>query len=349
VRIPEPGACLATPTTRGRARTHSATPQQMRRMLLPEHERHVDADEAVSLVHRHRNDTRSIQDIITTPRTSALSVASEGGLLEDWTLPGEAELDLDSDSPDAPLSNLFDHGFLSITEAYWGVCLREAEQYNERVQNGWVPEMTTDEMARRLTATRTGIDDVTHLTIRGLDASGVVEEGLTLHVRGVGADNSETYESEAALRKLFEQFGGVKQATVRHRVNKDGRNTSWALVTMRSAKAARAAVQAGPLQPADAAGLSLQVEALVDDGGGSDGMMDVLVEASRRSVAVPFAVYLRLHDRCAATAMASTVLALCSGCLSCLGCGTGSTCRWFHGQWWSDGSPPAHGLTHMMH
>jgi hypothetical protein len=59
-----------------------------------------------------------------------------------------------------------------------------------------------------------------------------------IHVRHVGVhgwDGSTTgvgeYESEAALRGLFSRYGRFLQATVRHRV-KEGKNSSWALVTM---------------------------------------------------------------------------------------------------------------------
>jgi hypothetical protein len=55
----------------------------------------------------------------------------------------------------------------------------------------------------------------------------------TLHVRGIGADNTGEYETEGGLRRVFEQYGEVVQATVRHRIDAEsGLNTSWALVTM---------------------------------------------------------------------------------------------------------------------
>ena len=62
-----------------------------------------------------------------------------------------------------------------------------------------------------------------------------------LHVRGIGVDGWDgtpdgtgDYESEAALKTLFQPFGDCQQATIRHRIS-DGANTSWALVTMSDA------------------------------------------------------------------------------------------------------------------
>ena len=64
-------------------------------------------------------------------------------------------------------------------------------------------------------------------------------QGTVLHVRGVGGE----LEDEDALSTLFSQFGGVVQATVRHRIDKaTGANTSWALVTMMGRKGADAAL-----------------------------------------------------------------------------------------------------------
>ena len=64
-------------------------------------------------------------------------------------------------------------------------------------------------------------------------------QGTVLHVRGVGGE----LEDEDALSTLFSQFGGVVQATVRHRIDKATRaNTSWALVTMVGRKGADAAL-----------------------------------------------------------------------------------------------------------
>lgn len=65
-----------------------------------------------------------------------------------------------------------------------------------------------------------------------------------IHVREIGAegwDGSDEgvgkYENETALRHIFENFGRVIEvAKIRHRIQ-DGRNTSWALVTMGSAAA----------------------------------------------------------------------------------------------------------------
>ena len=69
-----------------------------------------------------------------------------------------------------------------------------------------------------------------------------------LHVRGIGVDGWDgtddgvgTYESEAALKKIFEVFGPFVQATVRHRIA-DGKNTSYAIVTMLTNEAVEAAL-----------------------------------------------------------------------------------------------------------
>ena len=76
-----------------------------------------------------------------------------------------------------------------------------------------------------------------------------------LHVRGIGVhgwDGTEEgkgdYESEAALRKIFERFGYFQNAMVRHRVQ-DGKNTSWALVTMADEAAVERALAAHAKQP----------------------------------------------------------------------------------------------------
>ena len=49
-----------------------------------------------------------------------------------------------------------------------------------------------------------------------------------LHVRGVGGE----YEREGVLEATLSRFGHVIHATIRHRVDEAGNNTSWALVTM---------------------------------------------------------------------------------------------------------------------
>ena len=54
------------------------------------------------------------------------------------------------------------------------------------------------------------------------------ESRCTLHVRGVGGK----YESAEALKKTFSKFGKFVTATIRHRQDEAGNNTSWALVTM---------------------------------------------------------------------------------------------------------------------
>ena len=69
--------------------------------------------------------------------------------------------------------------------------------------------------------------------------------GCQLHVRGVGGD----FEDERALSKVFLRFGEVIQATVRHRVDESGANTSWALVTMGSVAAVEEAISAAESLP----------------------------------------------------------------------------------------------------
>lgn len=72
-----------------------------------------------------------------------------------------------------------------------------------------------------------------------------------IHVRGIGVDGWDgsdhgvgKYENETALRHIFEAFGRVIEvARVRHRID-DGKNTSWALVTMGSAAAVDRAILA---------------------------------------------------------------------------------------------------------
>jgi antitoxin component of RelBE/YafQ-DinJ toxin-antitoxin module len=66
-------------------------------------------------------------------------------------------------------------------------------------------------------------------------------DGYMLHVRGVGG----ALEDEDRLKHVFSEFGGVMQATVRHRIADDGRNTSWALVTMTDKRAVEKALAAG--------------------------------------------------------------------------------------------------------
>jgi hypothetical protein len=80
-----------------------------------------------------------------------------------------------------------------------------------------------------------------------------------LHVRGVGVDGWDgtqegfgEYESEEALRQIFEAFGPFVRATVHHRVQAIAdtathgqsklENTSYALVTMGSAAAVDSAL-----------------------------------------------------------------------------------------------------------
>ena len=101
-------------------------------------------------------------------------------------------------------------------------------------------------------------------TISG-HATGMLAEGLTLHVRGIGGPTAEpgVYESAQALRAIFEEFGSFSDAMVRHRVDETtGRNTSWALVTMGDVESAQRALEVseagGVLRPD---GVALRVTA----------------------------------------------------------------------------------------
>ena len=69
--------------------------------------------------------------------------------------------------------------------------------------------------------------------------------GCQLHVRGVGGK----FEDEKALSRVFGRFGEVIQATVRHRIDDSGANTSWALVTMASVGAVEDALAAAESLP----------------------------------------------------------------------------------------------------
>ena len=78
------------------------------------------------------------------------------------------------------------------------------------------------------------------------DSSGkAAPDGFKLHVRGVGG----RLENEEKLKQLFKQFGRVVQATVRHREDEAGNNTSWALVTMRREAGMRSALAATVMNP----------------------------------------------------------------------------------------------------
>ena len=70
-------------------------------------------------------------------------------------------------------------------------------------------------------------------------AEGKEKPSCMLHVRGVGG----AFESEEALTEVFKPFGAVVQATVRHRTDAEGNNTSWALVTMSHYKGAHRALK----------------------------------------------------------------------------------------------------------
>jgi hypothetical protein len=63
-----------------------------------------------------------------------------------------------------------------------------------------------------------------------------LDKGTRLHVRGIGAQGGK-FESEEALRKIFSPFGDFEGATIRHREDASGANTSWAIVTMGSTRA----------------------------------------------------------------------------------------------------------------
>lgn len=83
-----------------------------------------------------------------------------------------------------------------------------------------------------------------------------LDEGLTLHVRGIGGPTADpgVYEDPEALRAIFEEYGKFGDAVIRHRVDeRSGKNTSWALVTMCDAESAarvlEAAATVGVLRP----------------------------------------------------------------------------------------------------
>eukprot|EP01047_Picozoa_sp_COSAG01_P005865 COSAG01_NODE_206_length_22034_cov_125.512585_10_plen_795_part_00 len=68
--------------------------------------------------------------------------------------------------------------------------------------------------------------------------------GRILHVRGVGQGRQDQsgmgpYENDNALRAAFSEFGPVQSVKIRHR-QADGKNTSWALITMQDASSAAA-------------------------------------------------------------------------------------------------------------
>jgi len=76
------------------------------------------------------------------------------------------------------------------------------------------------------------------------------DDGCTLHVRGVLAGK----EATANVSKMFSKFGTVVQVSVRERTDPEtGADTSWALVTMSSRKAAALVVQAGVTERLDPA------------------------------------------------------------------------------------------------
>eukprot|EP01045_Picozoa_sp_COSAG04_P025679 COSAG04_NODE_3415_length_2831_cov_8.177892_2_plen_206_part_00 len=78
----------------------------------------------------------------------------------------------------------------------------------------------------------------------------MLQEEHQLHVRGIGVDGWDgteegtgSYENEEALEEIFSVFGSFVQATIRHRIA-DGKNTSWALVTMGDAESVDRALSA---------------------------------------------------------------------------------------------------------
>ena len=86
--------------------------------------------------------------------------------------------------------------------------------------------------------------------------SGPSYEDSTLHVRGVGGPD---LEADGALQKLFERFGRVVQATVRHREDDKGNNTSWALVTMATKAGAQRALSGSLYNPSTGAELNVNL------------------------------------------------------------------------------------------
>ena len=114
-----------------------------------------------------------------------------------------------------------------------------------------------------------------------------------LHVRGIGVhgwDGTEEgkgdYESEAALRKIFERFGYFQNAMVRHRVQ-NGKNTSWALVTMADEAAVERALAAHAKQPVMAGRQELVLTRFSKaQGESSTGGMKQQVRVALPSVAV---------------------------------------------------------------
>ena len=64
-----------------------------------------------------------------------------------------------------------------------------------------------------------------------------------MQVRGVGGD----LEDEENLKTFFSQFGLFKRATVRHREDEFGVNTSWALVTMMDKASCERVLDARPV------------------------------------------------------------------------------------------------------
>ena len=65
-------------------------------------------------------------------------------------------------------------------------------------------------------------------TMQGVGSAVAALTKEILHVRGIGG----MYEDEEELRKVFSAYGHVSHVTVRNRIDDDGLNTSWALVTM---------------------------------------------------------------------------------------------------------------------
>ena len=94
------------------------------------------------------------------------------------------------------------------------------------------------------------------------------DEQCTLHVRRIGMGGCK---SEMLLRQVFSQFGGFVSATVRERTDPSGADTSWALVTMATATAARAALQAVVMAPDGTTQLKIteysQKQAAISTGG----------------------------------------------------------------------------------
>ena len=80
--------------------------------------------------------------------------------------------------------------------------------------------------------------------------SSASNDNCTLHVRGVGGE----LEDDENIGHFFSQFGLFKRATVRHRTDEAGNNTSWALVTMMDKESTQRVLAARPVRHTNAEG-----------------------------------------------------------------------------------------------